>query len=81
MITLGTIVDWSALGQTALAAIIGGVGVAFAFSIAILGAARLSDPSQELGVASRIVYGALALGGLLGSAAAIVFGLIVMTSG
>jgi hypothetical protein len=81
MSVIAQIVDWSALGQTALAALIAGVGVALAFSFAILGAARLSDSSHELGLLGRIGFGALALGGMLASIAAIVFGLIVMTSG
>ena len=81
MTVLATIVDWDALGQTALAALLSGVGVAFSFSLAILGAARLSDPSRELGLAGIVVFGAMAVLGMIVTIAAIVFGLIVMTSG
>ncbi len=41
MSLLATIVDWSALGQTVLAALLSGVGVAFTFSLGILGVAQL----------------------------------------
>ena len=81
MSVLATIVDWSALGQTALAALLSGVGVAFAFSLGILGAARLTDSTRELGLIGTIGYGTLAISGILASIAAIVFGIIVMTSG
>ena len=81
MSLLAQIVDWSALGQTALAALLSGVGVALAFSLGILGASRLTDSSHELGLIGRIGYGGLTIGGILASLAAIVFGIIVMTSG
>jgi hypothetical protein len=76
-----TIVDWSALGQTVIAAFLAGVGVAFSFSLGILGAARLTDSSQDLGVLGSFAYGVLAVLGFLVTAAAIAFGIIVMTSG
>ena len=81
MSLLATVVDWNALGQTALAALLAGVGVAFAFSLGILGAARLTDSTRELGLLGTIGYGALTIGGMLACVAAIVFGIIVMTSG
>jgi hypothetical protein len=77
---LATIVDWDALAQTALAALLSGVGVAFSFSIGILGAAKLSDPAHEHGVAGRIFFGGLVLLGMAATIGAIVFGLVVMTS-
>jgi len=78
---IATIVDWGALGQTILAALLGGVGVAFTFSLTILGASRFGQGSRELSVFESIGYGALALFGLAATAAAIVFGIIVMASG
>ena len=80
MSLLATVIDWNALGQTALAALLSGVGVAFAFSLGILGAARLTDSTRELGLIGTIGYAALAIGGILASLGAIVFGIIVMTS-
>jgi hypothetical protein len=78
---LAEIVDWNALGQTVLAAVIAGVGVAFSFSLGILGSARFSDRSRDPGSLGRLAYGALAVAGMLATVAAIVFGIIVMTSG
>ena len=80
MRVLATIVDWGALGQTVIAALLAGVGVAFSFSLGILGAARLSDSSQDLGLLGTIGYGALAFAGLAATAAAIAFGIFVMAS-
>jgi len=74
------IVDWSALGQTAIAALLAGVGVAFAFSLGILGVARLTDSSRDPGLLSTIGFGALAILGMVATAAAIAFGIFVMTS-
>jgi len=81
MSLLAQIVDWSALGQTVIAAFLGGVGIAFAFSLGILGAARLTDSSRELGLIGTIGYGTLTAAGMLATLAAIVFGIVVMTSG
>ena len=63
-----------------LASLIAGVGVAFSFSLGILGAAKLSDSSRVPGVIGTVGYTMLAVVGLAGTIAAIVFGLIVMTS-
>jgi hypothetical protein len=78
---LATIVDWSALGQTVLAAFLSGVGVAFTFSLGILGFARFTDPSREPGLFGAIAFGTLAFVGMAATVAAMVFGVIVMTSG
>jgi hypothetical protein len=80
MSLLATIVDWTALGETALAALLAGAGVALSFSLGILGVARFTDSSQELGLLGSIGFGLLAFLGIAGTAAAIVFGIIVMTS-
>jgi hypothetical protein len=81
MSLLASIVDWSALGQTVLAALLSGVGVAFTFSLGILGVARFTDGSRELGLFGQIAFGLIALLGMVATVAAIVFGVIVMTSG
>jgi len=80
MSVLATIVDWSALGQTVIAALLGGVGVAFSFSLGILGAARLTDSRHELGLLGTIGYSVLTFAGITATAAAIAFGIFVMTS-
>lgn len=81
MSVLATIVDWNALGQTVLAAFLSGVGVAFTFSLGILGFARFTDPSRELGLLGSIAFGLLAFLGMTATVAAMVFGVIVMASG
>ena len=81
MSLLASIVDWDALDQTVLAAVLSGVGVAFTFSLGILGVARFTDGSRELGLLGMIAFGFLALFGMIATVAAIVFGVIVMTSG
>ena len=80
MSILATIVDWAALGETALAALLAGVGVALSLSLAILGAARLSDPSSDAGLLGSLALGLLTFVGLAATLAAVVFGIIVMTS-
>lgn len=80
MAMLATIVDWGALGQTMIASVIAGVGVAFTFSLAILGASRFSGASRQLGAFEAIAFGALAVLGLAATAAAVAFGIIVMAS-
>lgn len=80
MSVIAQIVDWSALGQTAIAALLAGVGVAFAFSLGILGVARLTDSSRDPGLLATIGFGALAILGMVATAAAIAFGIFVMTS-
>ena len=81
MSVLATVVDWSALGQTVIAAVLSGVGVAFTFSLGLLGVARFTDGSRELGLLGMIGFGFLALFGMIATVGAIVFGVIVMTSG
>jgi hypothetical protein len=77
---LATIVDWEALGETALAAFISGVGVCLFFSIAILGTARTAEASREGATGQAVVWGALAFVGFAACAAAIAFGIVVMTT-
>lgn len=80
MSLVATIIDWTAFGQTVLYAVVAGVGVVFAFSLAILGGARLTDNSHDLGLVGTLGYTALVLIGVGATLAAIVFGIIVMTS-
>ncbi|HKZ12393.1 MAG TPA: hypothetical protein VJL81_00965 [Solirubrobacterales bacterium] len=80
MSTLATIVETKDLVQTVVYATVAGIGVTAIFSVAIWGAARFTDLSQE---ERRLEAGfaALAAGvALLAVLAAIVIGVIVMTS-
>lgn len=76
----GTIVETKELLQTVAASLIAGVGVTAAFSIVIFGIARSADMAQNDRPLLAIGAGGLAI--LAGAAvvAAIVFGIVVMTS-
>ena len=80
MISLATIVETKDLIETVIYATVAGIGVTAIFSMAILGVARFTDLSQE----DRRPAAAAALGvagvALLTVLAALVFGVIVMTS-
>jgi hypothetical protein len=78
--SLATIVETKELLQTVAFAVVAGIGVTAIFSVAIWGAARFVDLSQE---ERRVAAGAAAAAGavaLLAVLAAIVIGVIVMTS-
>ena len=77
---LATIVDWKTLGQVAAAAFLAGVGVTTAFSFAIMGAVRMVDMRRQGRGVEAGAYAALLILGLAASAAAIAFGVIVMTA-
>jgi hypothetical protein len=77
---IATIVDTEALWQTIVAAFVAGVGTTVVFSLAILGAARFSEANREGNRGHATVYAALMICGLAATAAAIVFGVIVMTT-
>jgi hypothetical protein len=77
---LATIVDWETLGQVAVASLLAGVGVTTAFSFAIMGATRMVDMRRQGRSVEAGAYAALLILGLAASAAAIAFGVIVMTA-
>jgi hypothetical protein len=77
---LATVVDTDALWQTVVYAFGGAVGVTLVFSIAIRGAARFGDYSRDGRSLPARLSGAVAIAGVLASAAAIVVGVIVMAS-
>lgn len=74
------IVDWATIGKVVLASIVAGIGVTAAFSIAVLGATRWVEMRRD----GRSVESSMfAVVGILGAAvcvAAIVGGIIVMSS-
>ena len=80
MILPATIVETRELVQTVVYATVAGIGVTAIFSVAIWGAARFTDLSQE---ERRLEAGFAAVAGgvaLLAVLAAVVVGVIVMTS-
>jgi hypothetical protein len=75
-----TIVETKELIETVVASVVAGVGVTAVFSMAIWGGARFVDLSRDgrhVGAAAAAAVGVLALAATL---AAVVFGIVVMTS-
>jgi hypothetical protein len=75
-----TIVDGDALWQTGVYALVAAVGVTAIFAIAVRGAARFDDYSRSGRTLPAALSGAVAILGLVATAAAIVVGVIVMSS-
>jgi len=77
---LASIVEWQELAETVVASTVAGVGVTFAFSVAIWGIGRFSDLSRgerPLAAGGAAVVASLALSAV---AATVVIGIIVMTN-
>ena len=77
---IATIVDTKALWETVAAAFVAGVGTTIVFSLAILGATRFAEANREGRGGVAAMFGALAVLGLAATIAAIVIGVVVMTS-
>ena len=80
MILAGDIVDWAAMLKVVYQALAAGLGVTVAFSLAVAGSTRFADEVRENRMTRAAFYGAVATLGLLVCLAAIVLGIIVMTS-
>ncbi len=74
------VIDWDALLDVLLASLLGGVGVTATFALAILGGARAVYLRRDGHVLAAGVYGVLMAIATVVVVAAIVFGVIVMTS-
>ena len=80
MIIGDAIVDWGALGEVVLVSFAAGVGVTVAFSLAIVGAVRFADMTRNQRLPEAVLYAVVGLLGLAITAAALVAGIVVMTS-
>lgn len=77
---LATLVEGKEMLETVVASVVAGIGVTFAFSVAIWGVGRFADLNREerpLAAGGALAVGAL---GLAVVGAALVFGIVVMTS-
>jgi len=77
---MATVVETKELIETVVASVIAGVGVTAVFSVAIWGGARFVDFSRDgrpVAAAAAVAVSVLALAATL---AAVVFGIVVMTS-
>jgi hypothetical protein len=77
---LAEIVDVESLLKVVGASFVAAVGVSVAFSLAIVGATRMVENRRDSRGIEAGAYAALMIIGLLVSAAAVVFGVIVMTT-
>jgi hypothetical protein len=77
---VATIVETEELLQTVLASVVAGVGVTVVFSVAIWGVARFADLSRDERPLAAGAAATLAGVALTATLAAIVFGIVVMTS-
>ncbi len=80
MNVLATIVEWKAVWQTIVFAIVAGVGVTFAFSLAVLGATRSVDLSRDGRSGAALAAATLGVAAFCVCIAAVVLGIIVMTT-
>ena len=80
MSVVATIVETKDLIETVIYATVAGIGVTAIFSVAIWGAARFTDLSQEERRPAAAAAAGVAGVALLAVLAVIVFGVIVMTS-
>lgn len=80
MSMLATVVDTQALLDTVIASLVSGLGVTFVFAIGLLGAARFGQMSREGRGAAAITYGLVTAVAGVAFTAAIVVGIVVMTS-
>jgi hypothetical protein len=78
--TVATIVETKDLIETVLYATVSGIGVTAIFSVAIWGVARFTDLSQEDRRPAAAAAAGVAVAALAAVLAAVVFGVIVMTS-
>jgi hypothetical protein len=75
-----TIVDWEALLETVAAALVAGVGIAIAFSLAIYGVARFAEARRAGASLTAGAAALLAVVALVVCVGAITIGVVVMAS-
>lgn len=78
--TLGSVVDWGDVAQVAWASLAAGLGVTFAYSLAIIGATRAVDLRRDGHPAAAAVYAVVMVLGIVATGASIVLGIVVMTA-
>lgn len=74
------VVDWNALVEVLWTSALAGIGVTTIFGVAIVGATRAVDLRRSGHAVAAAVYGTLGTIAITLVGAAIVFGIVVMTS-
>jgi hypothetical protein len=77
---IATIVEGKEMLETIVASLLAGVGVTFAFSVAIWGVGRFADLSRGERPAAAALAATVTALALAAVGAAVVFGIVVMTS-
>lgn len=75
-----SVIDWAALLNVLWASLLGGVGVTAVFSLTLLGATRAGDLRRDGRAAAATAYAVLSAVAGVVVLAALVFGVVVMTS-
>lgn len=74
------VVEWDLIWQVIWSAAAAGLGVTIAMSFAILGASRAADAQRNGDTAKAVLYSGIFVLGFAACAAAVVLGIIVMTT-
>ena len=77
---IAELIDVESLLKVVGASFVGAVGITVAFSLAIVGATRMVDNRRDHRGIESGAYAALMIVGLLASGAAVVYGVILMTT-
>jgi formate/nitrite transporter FocA (FNT family) len=77
---IAEVVEWDLVFQVIWAALAAGVAVTIAVSFAILGATRAADARRDGDTLDTIIFSVMFVLGLAACAAAVVLGIVVMTS-
>ena len=80
MILADKVVEWDKLFQVVYSALGAGLAVAVAFSVAVAGATRFAEERRDGATGRAAMWAVLATIGLAASLAAIVLGIVVMTT-
>ena len=77
---LATLVDTSALAKVVAASLIAGIGITVAFALVILGATRFTDMRQAARPIEAGAFAMVAAVALAACLAAVIVGIVAMTS-
>jgi hypothetical protein len=80
MILADKVVEWDKIFQVVYSALGVGIAVALAFSLAVAGGTRFAEERRDGAPARAVMWGVLAALGLAVCLAAIVLGIVVMTT-
>lgn len=77
---IASVVEWDKLLDVVIVSLVAGLGVTAVFAVAILGATRVMDMSRDGRALEAGAYAVLAVVSLAVVIAAVVYGIVIMTS-